>query len=52
MSGTVMPEHIPDHIMEDLARGLLEAVDRFYRDPENVRKFEEWKAAKAAKEGA
>ena len=39
---------IPDYVMDNLARALLEAVDRFYRDPENVRKFEEWKARKAA----
>lgn len=50
MSSTVRPEHIPDHVMDSLARATLEAVQRFYQDPENVRKFEEWKARKE-KEG-
>lgn len=43
---TVRPQDIPDHVMDNLAYALREAVDRFYRDPENVRKFEAWKAAK------
>lgn len=51
VENTVQPEYIPDHIKNTLARGLLAAADRFYRDPENVRRFEEWKARKAA-EGA
>ena len=45
---TVRAEHVPPHVMETMARGLLAAVDRFYRDPENVRRFEEWKAKKEA----
>ena len=46
--GVVMPEHIPEHIKDTLARGLLEAALRFYQDPENVRKFQEWKAKRDA----
>lgn len=30
--------------MRNLCRATLEAVKRFYEDPENVRRFEEWKA--------
>lgn len=48
MSDQVRMEDIPAHVTQTLARNLLAAVDRFYRDPENVRKFEEWKARKAA----
>lgn len=48
MSSPVRPEHIQDHVMDSLARATLEAVLRFYQDPENVRKFEEWKAKKDA----
>lgn len=52
MSSTVRPEDIPDHVMDNLARALLEAARRFYDDPENVRKFEEWKASKAKEANA
>lgn len=38
---------IPEHVMESLARATIDAAKRFYSDPENVRKFEEWKARKA-----
>ena len=31
---------------EQLARATYEACKRFYADPENVRRFEEWKAEK------
>lgn len=48
MNNTVRAEHIPDHVMDSLARGLVEAARRFYEDPDNVRKFEEWKARKEA----
>lgn len=43
----VIPADIPEHVMDSLARALLDAARRFYSDPENVRKFEEWKARKA-----
>ncbi len=48
----VRPEHIPDHVKDTLARGLVKAVNRFYSNPENVRKFEEWKARKAQEAAA
>lgn len=51
MSDNVRMEHIPDHITQRLARNLLYAAERFFEDPENQRRFEEWKARKAA-EGA
>ncbi len=44
----VTPADVPDYVMDNLAYALLEAVDRFYRDPENVRRYEEWEARKAA----
>lgn len=44
----VTPDNIPEHVRDNLAMSLREAVDRFYRDPENVRKFEAWKAKKEA----
>lgn len=31
----------------NLAQAFLSAAKRFYGDPENVRKFEEWKREKA-----
>lgn len=31
---------------ESLARTLLPSIQEFYADPENVRKFEEWRAAR------
>lgn len=34
---------IPKFQMDMLCRTLLESVRRFYEDPENVRKYEEWK---------
>lgn len=48
----VTPADIPDYVMDNLAYALLEAVDRFYRDPENVRRYEEWEARKAAEASA
>lgn len=47
----VLPEHIPEHIKDNLARGLLEAARRFYDDPENVARFEAWKAKRDAERG-
>lgn len=46
----VRPEHIPDHVKDSVARNTVYAIRRFYDDPENARKFEEWKAKKE-KEG-
>lgn len=31
----------------NLAQAFLSAAKRFYEDPENVRKFEEWRREKA-----
>lgn len=44
----VTPEDLPDYVRDNLARALIDAARRFYSDPENVRKFEAWKARKAA----
>lgn len=51
-STKVTPADIPDHVKDSLARALLDAARRFYSDPENVRRFEEWKARKAAESTA
>ena len=40
---------IPAIEVKILSRTLLEAVERFYSDPENCRRFEEWQKSK--KEG-
>ncbi|MBQ8556165.1 MAG: hypothetical protein IJ438_09895 [Clostridia bacterium] len=44
----VTPADLPEYVKDNLARALIDAARRFYSDPENVRKFEEWKARKAA----
>ena len=56
----IRPELIPDHVREDIGRVGLEAVIRFYQNPENERRFQEWlpgylarqaEKAKAAQKG-
>ena len=37
---------IPAIEMQLLSATILEAAQRFYEDPENVRRFEEWRAAR------
>ena len=37
---------IPDLELQILASTVIDAAQKFYSDPENVRKFEEWKAHK------
>lgn len=36
---------IPEWQMNQLCRTLLDACKRYYSDPENVRKYEKWKAS-------
>ena len=48
VSAQVTPADIPDYVMDNLARALIDAARQFYSDPENVRKYEEWKARKEA----
>lgn len=36
------PELIPDCVREDIGRAGLQAVLRYYQDPENERRFQEW----------
>lgn len=36
---------IPEWQKNQLCRTLLDACKRYYSDPENVRKYEEWKAS-------
>lgn len=40
--------HISDFAVRSLARTLLPKVREFYSDPENVKRFEEWKALQEA----
>lgn len=37
---------IPPYQMRLLCKTILEACQKFYSDPENVKKYEEWKRAK------
>ncbi len=39
---------IPAVERRKLGKTFLEAVERFYSDPENVRKFEEWQRGRDA----
>lgn len=45
-------EDVPEHILDSMARGVVIAMEAFYADPENVRKFEEWKAKRDAARAA
>lgn len=42
---------IPDLELKILSSTLLDAVQKFYSEPENVRKFEAWKALRNANAG-
>ena len=48
----VTPDDLPEYVKDQLARALIDAARAFYQDPDNVRKFEEWKARKAAEASA
>ena len=39
----VSDEKIPKIQVDILSRTLLTAMERFYSDPDNLRRFEEWK---------
>ena len=39
---------IPDLELEILASTVIDAAQKFYSDPENIRKFEAWKAQRNA----
>ena len=39
---------IPESDAANLAKAFLSATQKFFEDPENVRKFEEWRRKKAA----
>lgn len=41
----VNAEEIPGAIVEGLAMTFLDAIQKFYSDPENVAEFEKWKEA-------
>lgn len=37
---------VPDHIIEAMARSVLEGLDAFYADPANEAAFQAWKRKK------
>ncbi len=39
----IIVKDIPESVMRELAIATLEWAKKFYEDPENVRKFEEWR---------
>ena len=39
---------LSDFQMKQLAKALLPACEKFYSDPENIKKYEAWKAARDA----
>lgn len=41
---------LSDFQMKQLARTLLSACEKFYSNPENVKKYDTWKAARDAAE--
>ena len=43
------PKEIPDMEMKLLCATILDAVIRFYKEPENVAAFEKWQARKGEK---
>ena len=45
-------EKVPGIEMRSLCKVLVESVKRFYENPENVKRFEEWKREQAEKEAA
>lgn len=42
----IIVKEIPAIELRLLCKAVLEATQRFYEDPENVRRFEEWRAAR------
>ena len=42
----ICPSQIPAVELRVLCQTLLESVEAFYQDPENQRRFEEWKREK------
>lgn len=45
-----MDIHIPKIQLDILSRTLLSAMERFYSDPDNRARFEEWKQSEEGKE--
>ena len=42
----INPEKIPESVAKKLAITFLEGARKFYSNPDNVRKFEEWQKNK------
>lgn len=45
----IVSTKIPKHNVEVLASRVYDACKKFYEDPENMRKFEEWKKERDSK---
>ena len=43
---SIIVKEIPAIELRLLCKAVLEATQRFYEEPENVRRFEEWQAAR------
>lgn len=39
----IIVEDIPESVVRELAIATLEGAKKFYEDPQNVRKYEEWR---------
>jgi hypothetical protein len=50
-SKSIRAAKIPQHEIDALARCFLPAIQRFFESEEGQREFDEWKAAKATREG-
>ncbi len=48
---TVDVSQIPKSDVTNLCRDFLAAVERFYEDPENVRRYDQWEKGWRAKNG-
>ena len=48
--GKICPPKIPAVELRVLCATVLDSVEQFYRNPENQRRFEQWKREKEDKE--
>lgn len=49
MSVVINTESIKEPAFKGLSRSIRKGLDEFYSDPENRKKFEEWKKAREEK---
>lgn len=46
--GKIEPQQLPEREMRSIARIAHNCISEFFANPENERKFEEWKAQRAS----